>query len=291
MVYSMTGFGRGQIQIDEWSLIMEIKTVNHRYFDFIMRGPEVFSPFQENIRRKISEKIHRGRIEVSLYYRKGESDVYEFIIHERLWDNIHRSLTKLAEKYNYEKPRLQDFFQFKEIYSLESKEINETKMKEAILKLTDQVMDQVLFMRRKEGNALEEDLRQNLQLMSISVTKLEEDAPIINREYEHRLRKKIEEMIQDQDYDEQRVLTEVAIFSEKSDIHEEITRLKSHIQYFKEILNEKKAKGRTLDFILQEMNREANTICSKSNHAGLTRDAVAIKSYIDQLKEQVQNIE
>ncbi|WP_210363766.1 YicC/YloC family endoribonuclease [Bacillus sp. REN3] len=291
MVVSMTGFGRSKAESDRFSVTVEVKTVNHRFCEFHIRMPRQLLKTEEKIKKKLGEQIKRGRVEVFVTL-EGEGIVSRSVHID--WEALDEYVHYISEiKNRYSIPgeiQLSDLINREEIIYVEEKETENAELEQLVLAAAENAAIQLKEMRLQEGRALESDVLNNIQLLKEHTAKVERFAPDVVEQYRERLLKRMEEFVTGQ-ADEDRVLTEVAFFADKADISEEITRLRSHVDQFMQILKASEPVGRKLDFLLQEMNREVNTIGSKANDARVAREVVEMKSLLEKVKEQVQNIE
>jgi uncharacterized protein (TIGR00255 family) len=287
----MTGFGRSRIASASFSVNVEVKTVNHRFSEINVRMPRQLLKVEDKIKKKLNEHLRRGRAEVYIMI-EGEGAVTRKIqVDWKLLDEYYLFIKQARDKFNIEGTvLLQDLLTRNEFLHIEENEVGNEELEELVLKATEEAVLLCKQMRVIEGEELKKDLLTSLIQLDSNIEELKEFAPLVVSAYKERLMKRIEELVQGQ-IDETRVLTEVAIFADKIDINEELTRLKSHNQQFKQTLSEMEPIGRKLDFLVQEMNREANTIGSKANDSTITKKVVEIKSLLEKLKEQVQNIE
>ncbi|MDM5328000.1 YicC/YloC family endoribonuclease [Neobacillus sp. CF12] len=291
MVISMTGFGRSRIASASFSVNVEVKTVNHRFSEINVRMPRQLLKVEDKIKKKLNEHLRRGRAEVYIMI-EGEGAVTRKIqVDWKLLEEYYLFIKQARDKFNIEGTvLLQDLLTRNEFLHIEENEAGNEELEELVLKATEEAVLLCKQMRVIEGEELKKDLLTSLIQLDSKIEELKEFAPLVVSAYKERLIKRIEELVQGQ-IDETRVLTEVAIFADKIDINEELTRLKSHNQQFMQTLSEMEPIGRKLDFLVQEMNREANTIGSKANDSTITKKVVEIKSLLEKLKEQVQNIE
>jgi uncharacterized protein (TIGR00255 family) len=287
----MTGFGRSRIASASFSVNVEVKTVNHRFSEMNIRMPRHLLNVEDKIKKKLNEHLRRGRAEVYIMI-EGEGAVTRKIqVDWKLLEEYYLFIKQARDKFNIEgNVLLQDLLTRNEFLHIEENDTGNEELENLVLKAAEEAVLLCKQMRVTEGEELRKDLLISLGLLAINIDELKEFAPKVVSAYKERLRKRIEELVQGQ-YDETRILTEVAIFADKIDINEELTRLKSHIQQFTQTLDELEPIGRKLDFLVQEMNREANTIGSKANDSTITIKVVEIKGLLEKLKEQVQNIE
>ncbi len=289
---SMTGFGRGEFRNEKYECIIEIKTINHRYKDFFIYGPRYLNSIEDKIKKLVSTYVARGRIEISIRIEALNQEEKGVKLDLALAKEYYRALKKLTEVI----PELQRdinlslIARFPEIIKVEETEYNVDELWEFLKLAMEQALIQLDRTRREEGENLKKDLLTRCKKIEEKVKLIEQLAPEVEKEYKKRLTEKIVEYTKSVDIDYTRIMTEAAIFADKSNITEEIVRLFSHIQQFKNTLN-KESIGRKLDFIVQEMNREANTIGSKGNHYSVSTGVVEIKSELEKIREQVQNIE
>lgn len=287
----MTGFGRSRIVSASFSVNVEVKTVNHRFSEINVRMPRQLVKIEDKIKKKVNEHLRRGRAEVFIMI-EGEATVTRKVhVDWKLLEEYYLFINQARDKFNIEgKVTLQELLTRNEFIHIEELDAGNEELENLVLKATEEAVLQCKQMRVAEGEELRKDLDNSLLQLDAHIEELKDHAPSVVTAYKERLMKKIEELIQGQ-FDESRVLIEVAIFADKMDINEELTRLKSHVQQFTQTLNDQETIGRKLDFLVQEMNREANTIGSKANDSTITKKVVDIKSLLEKLKEQVQNIE
>jgi uncharacterized protein (TIGR00255 family) len=291
MVISMTGFGRSRIDSASFSVNVEVKTVNHRFNEINVRMPRQLLKIEDKIKKKLNEHLRRGRAEVYIMIEGDGTVTRKIQVDWKLLEEYYMIINQTREKFNIEgNLSLQDVLSRQEFLHIEEMDAGTEELENLVLRATEEAVLQCKQMRVTEGVELSKDLYTSLQQLDTNIDEVKEIAPFVVSAYRERLMKKIAELVQGQ-FDETRVLTEVALFSDKIDINEELTRLKSHVQQFNQTLNDQEPIGRKLDFLVQEMNREANTIGSKANDSTITKKVVDIKSLLEKLKEQVQNIE
>ena len=287
---SMTGFGRASSSENGRDVTVEIKSVNSRFLDLSFRLPRTFQAMELKIRQIVKESISRGKVEVFLSVEDGAEREKKLLVNKVLAERYKAEITELSK--NLELPcslNAERIFFYPEVFRLVEEEVEEDA--DGLLSIVDKAIEEFVHSREVEGSKLQEDLELKLSEMESYVRFLKEREPEIRLQYEKRLRKKIEESLEGRSIDEGRLLEEVAIFSDKVSTDEEITRLDSHIQRVKAILKEESAVGRDLDFLMQEMNRESNTILSKATDLEITDIALKAKNCIEKMREQVQNIE
>ncbi|MCM3726005.1 YicC family protein [Neobacillus cucumis] len=291
MVISMTGFGRGKTESAAFSVNVEIKTVNHRFSEMNIRMPRQLLKIEDKLKKILSQHIRRGRVEVYVSV-DGEGIVSRKIqVDWKLIEEYFVFINEAKSKYGIEGDiTLQDLLNRTELLHIEESEAGNEEIEKLVLTATEEAVLLLKQMRIAEGDELKKDLLAITAQIETNVTELQKFAPLVVQAFKERLTKRMQEFVNGQ-LDETRILTEVAVFADKADINEEITRLRSHIQQFLQTLNEYEPIGRKLDFLVQEMNREANTIGSKANDSNIAKKVVEIKSLLEKLKEQVQNIE
>ncbi|KAB2337451.1 YicC family protein [Cytobacillus depressus] len=290
MVVSMTGFGRGKKEDGSLAAIVEIKSVNHRFAECQIRMPKQLLYLEDKIKKKVNKYVQRGRAEVFISI-EGQNLVNRHVeIDWTLLDEYVKNITAIKDKYEIKNEMTFQDLAREELISIIEKEATNENLENILLMAVEAACIQLLQMRRLEGAELEKDLTSNLSKINQHVIKLKEYAPIVVQQYKEKLSKRMLEFTNGH-FDEIKLLTEVAIFADKIDINEELIRLDSHMNQFAQTLSANEPIGRKLDFILQEMNREVNTIGSKANDSSIAAHVVEMKSLLEKMKEQVQNIE
>lgn len=292
MIRSMTGYGRSQQTLDGREILVEIKSVNHRYFEFSARVPRAYGYLEEKLKSFLQGKVSRGKVEMSvtIYNIEGKDALIEVngSIAKGYVDALRRANETLELKDDITLSnliRLPDIFNV--IKNTEDEEVIWNDVKIA----AEEALNNFVSMRETEGVKLREDVEQRLDYIEKLVEKVEQRSPMVTAAYRERLYNKLSEILNDKKIDEQRILTEAAIFSEKTAVDEETVRLKSHINQFRNLLEAGEPVGRKLDFLIQEFNRESNTIGSKAQDVEITKIVVELKSEIEKIREQIQNIE
>jgi uncharacterized protein (TIGR00255 family) len=290
MVKSMTGFGRSQRESNDLFLTVEIKTVNHRFCEYHIRMPRQLLKIEEKIKKQLNA-IHRGRVEVFVTLG-GKGAVHRKVnIDWLLLEEYYQYILRIKEKYMLQSDvSIHDLLQREEWLQVEEVDLGNEELEKLVNITVEEAANQLMAMRIAEGKELEADIRKQLLLLEDSINEVKQYAPLVVMQYKERLAKRLTDFLSGA-LDEQRFITEVAIFADKADINEELTRLHSHIRQFEETLTESEPIGRKLDFLLQEMNREVNTIGSKANDSKIAKEVVEMKSLLEKVKEQVQNIE
>jgi uncharacterized protein (TIGR00255 family) len=292
MIRSMTGFGSGSCEKDGKSFTIEIKSVNHRYFETNIRMPRVLIAFEDKIRKIISEKVKRGKLDVFVTQGNYDKEDVEAYLNEKLAQSYMNCLRTLKDKYELKDDiSLAQIARLPEVLTLKQKEEDVSETFEQIEQSLIKALEALLFMREREGEKLLEDVISKCDSIQKLVEKVQERSPFVVCEYKEKLVQRLNTLHKDVDFDENRVAMEVAIFADKAGIDEEIVRLNSHIVQMKETLILDEPIGRKLDFIIQEMNRETNTIASKANDLEILNTVINMKSEIEKIREQIQNIE
>jgi uncharacterized protein (TIGR00255 family) len=292
MIKSMTGYGRGEWQGDGRKLEVEIKSVNHRYCDISLRLPRKLNPLETQARNFLRQRLSRGRIEV--FVQVDESALAEQKLELDL--NVARDyflgLKALQENLGIPgEVRLETLAGFRDIFARKETEPDLEKEWEYLRTALEGALAGLEAMRRDEGLKLKEDFLVRLSALEKMVREIEEKAPLALRASRDRLAQRVQELSGGLGIDEARLAQEVAFLAERSDITEELVRLRSHLAQYREMLTSPEPAGRKLEFLLQEINREANTIGSKANDAGISHVVVEIKSELEKLREQIQNVE
>lgn len=289
---SMTGYGLFEKKCEDFYIKVEMKSVNNRYLDMNVRMPGSIMYAEEAVRSFIKSKIKRGKVDVFINFEYLDSSQVEIDIDYELL-NKYISISKdLEEKYGLSSDlSFSKIMKDSNIVKAQKADFDGDYIKEELLKVLDEAAKDFLKSRAFEGEKIREDFKVKLDEVERLTYFVEERAPISLKENENRLRERVAEFLQSSEVNEDRILTEIAIMLDKLSIDEEITRLKIHIQNFNDIINEEGPIGRKLDFLIQELNREANTIGSKSNDIEITSAVVMLKSEIEKLREQAQNVE
>ncbi len=291
MIYSMTGFGRGRGADRNHNVVeVELKSVNHRFFEISPRLPSDLSFLEGRMTAHIRKKIARGKLFFTVVYQRGE--YHDLILNEPLLKRYHLLIKTVQKKLGVkEEVRLNHLLSLPEIFIRQSHSKISFSQWQVVRQALDQAVAGLLKTRRQEGETLEKELKNRLNKVEQTVEKIASRAPHSIEEYRESLTHKMEEFSQGGSLDPQRLQMEVALYMKNCDITEEIVRLRSHLDHFKNSLSSQEEVGRKLDFIAQELQREANTIGSKASDALIARWVILIKSEIDKIREQVQNIE
>ncbi|MCX7695558.1 MAG: YicC family protein [Caloramator sp.] len=292
MVKSMTGYGRGYSEMNNRAFTVELKSVNNRYLDINIRYPKHLMSLEDKIRKYISSYISRGKIDVYISQDKFSKDDIEVKLDENIAKAYCDAFKIMSEKLELENDiTVSRLSKFQDVLSIEKKEEVTEEIWEVLRNALENALNMFIDMRQKEGIKLSEDLIARCDKITEFVGKIEERSDLVVEEYREKIYQRVTEFLKNVEVDEARLLNEVAFFADKCNITEEIVRLRSHVKQFKESLNLDEPIGKKLDFIVQEMNRETNTIGSKSNDLTITNIVVQIKSEIEKIREQIQNIE
>jgi uncharacterized protein (TIGR00255 family) len=288
----MTGYGRGYSEINNRAFTVELKSVNNRYLDINIRYPKHLMSLEDKIRKFISSYISRGKIDVYISQDKFSKDDIEVKLDENIAKAYCDALQIMSEKLNLENDiTVSRLSKFQDVLSIEKKEEVTEEIWQVLSTALENALNMFIDMRQKEGIKLSEDLLTRCDKIAELVNKIDERSDLVVEEYREKIYQRISDFLKDIEVDEARLLNEVAFFADKCNITEEIVRLRSHIKQFKESLNSDEPIGKKLDFLVQEMNRETNTIGSKSNDLTITNIVVEIKSEVEKIREQIQNIE
>lgn len=291
MIKSMTGYGKGNISKNLRNYQVEIKSVNHRYLDISVKMPRVLSYLEEDVKKVISSKVKRGKIDVFVTFENSSTEGKEIKINNEIAKMYINQLKQLAEEENIlANIEVTEISKYPDVLSVRNTQDDE-QIKKELIEATTIATDKLVQMRQVEGSKMAEDLLKRIEKINQKIEKISELSTGLIEEYVVKLENRIKEILKNQEIDESRLAQEVVIYADKCSIEEEVTRLKSHISQFKELINSDDAVGKKLDFIIQEMNRETNTIGSKANNLEITNGVIDIKTEIENIREQVQNIE
>jgi uncharacterized protein (TIGR00255 family) len=287
----MTGFGRSVKENELNSVTVEIKSVNHRYLETLIRMPKQFIIIEDRIKKAIQNKLNRGRIEVYITVEGQGLVNKEILIDWKLLDQLTDAWNQIKEKINSNDDiRVNDLIRFQDVITINETDNNDDSVAQLILEAVEEAVSNLEKMRSIEGEQLKLDILNNISSLKESVSIVEEIARMYPEKIREKTFRKLKDILEGQ-LDEQRIYMEVAVLAEKSDVAEEISRLSSHFIQFESELESNEPVGRKLDFIVQEMNRECNTIGSKVNDMSITKLVIEMKSKLEKIREQVQNIE
>lgn len=292
MIKSMTGFGRCEVLKDSRKFTVELKSVNHRYLDVNIRMPKKLNFFETSIRTLLKSYADRGKVDIFITYEDLSQSQVSVKYNAALAAEYLKYLNQMAEEFSLDNDvRVSTLSRYPEVFTMEECSEDEDELWNGLKEALEGAFSQFVEMRTKEGERLKEDILLKLDLLSEQIRFIEERSPQIIAEYRTKLEEKMQELLEDTQIDDNRIAAEVILFADKICTDEEVVRLKSHIQHMKETLEESNGIGRKLDFIAQEMNREANTILSKANDLDISNRAISLKTEIEKIREQIQNIE
>lgn len=292
MIRSMTGYGRSRQLLDGREILVEIKSVNHRYFEFAARVPRAYGYLEEKLKSFLQGKISRGKVEISVSVYNIEGKDAQIEVNRSIARGYIDALRSANETLGLaDDLQLSNLLRLPDIFNVIKTVEDEEVIWNDVRVAAEEALDNFVSMRCAEGLKMREDIESRLGYIEKLVDEVEKRSPMITEAYRQRLYGKLCEILADRKIDEQRILTEAAVFSEKTAVDEETVRLKSHIQQFRGLLNAEESVGRKLDFLIQEFNRESNTIGSKAQDIEITKIVVELKSEIEKIREQIQNIE
>lgn len=290
MIKSMTGYGRGKYENDSREYLVEIKSVNNRYSDISVKLPKSISYLEEKIKKKITEKVSRGKIDVYITFYNNSTKGKNIKFNRELAKLYIEELRKLAKENSIKEDiQVTEISKFPDVLTIENNDDEEIIWSELKISL-EEAIDGFVKMKEVEGKKLHDDLLNRINYIQEKVEIISKNSTRLIKEYIVKLETRIKELLNTENIDENRLAMETVIYADKCSVEEEITRLNSHIYQFKELLKENVV-GKKLDFIIQEMNRETNTIGSKSSSIEITNLVVEIKTMLEDIREQVQNIE
>lgn len=293
MIRSMTGYGKQNLGVEGREYQIEIKSVNHRYLDINVKIPKAISYLEETIKKEISNKIKRGKIDVFVSFENNSEEGRKIEINKQLAKLYIEQLKELAQEEKIESNiEVMDIAKIPDVLTIKVDEEN-SKIKDEIKQVTQGAVTRILEMKNIEGEKISQDLLQRIRNIQSKIVEISAKSTGLIEEYVVKLEKRVKELLKNNEVDKSRLAQEVVIYADKCSIEEEITRLKSHIFQFENLIsnNQDGAIGKKLDFIIQEMNRETNTIGSKANNLEITNGVIDIKTEIEDIREQVQNIE
>ncbi len=293
MIRSMTGYGKQNLNIEKREYQVEIKSVNHRYLDINIKMPKTLSYLEEPIKKEISEKIKRGKIDVFITFVNNSKEGRNIDINKELAQLYIKKLRELAEKEKISSNiEVMEIAKLPDILTIKMDEEDE-KIKQEMIQVTKQAAEKIIDMKIVEGYKISQDLLRRIDKIENKMEEISSKSTGLIEEYVVKLEKRVKEILKTDEIDKSRLAEEVVIYADKCSIEEEITRLKSHIYQFRNLIasNENEPIGKKLDFIIQEMNRETNTIGSKANNLEITNGVIDIKTELEDIREQIQNIE
>lgn len=292
MLKSMTGYGRAQKILNGRDIIVEIRSVNHRYYEYTSRIPRTYSYIDEKLKALLKTGISRGKVDVAVTINNIEGKDSEIAVNKSIAEGYVSALRGISDELGLKDDlTLSNLIKLPDIFNIQKTPDDEEMVWNDVYEVTNEALEKFIDMRGIEGKLLGENIIEKADYILEMVEKVEELSPQTVENYRNRLYKKLSEVLEDKNIDDQRILTEAAVFSEKIAVDEETVRLRSHISQLKTILESDEAVGRKLDFVVQEINREVNTIGSKAQDLNVTKIVVEMKSEIEKIREQIQNIE
>ncbi len=295
MVCSMTGYGRCEVADERHKFTVEMKSVNNRYLDINIKMPKKFNALESQIRTELKKFIKRGKVDVFISYEDFSETDTRVKYNKEIAGEYLEYLKQMSADFGIDNDiRVSTLSKYPDVFSMEDAEYDEEELWESLKKAVDGAGEQFAAARQREGEFLKNDLLEKLDGMMESVEFITERSPIIIEEYRNRLHDKVKELIEDKSIDENRLIMEVTLYADKVSVDEELVRLRSHIEAMKKELckgDEKDGIGRKLDFLAQEMNRESNTILSKSTDLEISDRGILLKTDVEKVREQIQNIE
>ena len=291
MIKSMTGYGKSSLSINSREYQVEIKTVNHKYIDVNIKMPRIISYLEEDIRKLVVSKIKRGKVDIQISFENYSKDGNEVKINTELAQIYIQSLRELAEAENLSSNiEVTEITKLPDVLTIKSN-LDEDETKEELLQVANEAIDKLIQMRKVEGEKISKDIldkiarieQKNEEIFGLSTGLIEE--------YVVKLEARVKELLKTEELDKSRLMQEVVIYADKCSVEEEATRLRSHIYQLRQLINSEEPIGKKMDFLIQEMNRETNTIGSKANNLEITNIVVDIKTILEDIREQIQNIE
>lgn len=292
MIKSMTGYGSGKAELNSKTFTVEIKSVNSRYSDFSIKMPRIYTFLEEPIRKAASARINRGKVDIYLNVESGGEEDCVVKVNSALAKEYLDSLRALSGELGVSSnATAETFLRIPDVFTVDKAPVDEELIANAVLSALSEALDNFDKMRIIEGESLKKDLLEHLSFIKEATGEVEKRSPEIVSEYRERIEERMREILGSATYDQSRLLTEVAIFADKVNVNEETVRLRSHVEQFTKMLEDGGSVGRKIDFLIQEMNREINTIGSKSQDLDVARIVIDVKAEIEKLREQIQNVE
>lgn len=292
MIRSMTGYGRAQRAFETRDITVEIKAVNHRYFELNARIPRAYLSLEDPIRAELRKQIVRGKVDLNLSVSRKEGDDTNVTVNRVLLSRYLEQLRAASEEYGLEDDlTASTLLRLPSVVTTENEEEDAASVWEQILPVLNEAIEAFVAQRESEGRRLAEDIVAKCEELNAFASRVEEHLPALMEAYETRLRTRMQDLLADRAVDEGRILTEVAVMSDKTAVDEELVRLRSHTAALRDMLEKGVSNGKKMDFIVQELNREVNTLTSKIGDLDVTRIAIEMKSVIEKIREQIQNIE
>jgi uncharacterized protein (TIGR00255 family) len=288
----MTGFGRAQASVEGYNITVEIRSVNHRYFEFYAKMPRTYSFLEEKVKSLLSTGISRGKVECSIQLEATADESVVVTVNEPLAKGYVDAIGEIAEKFNISNDlSALSVARFSDVLSITKAPVDEDLLWEKVSPVVQSALDSFVSMRETEGEKLSQDVLSRADIILENVSYIEERSPETVKLYSEKLLERMRNVLGDTQIDESRILTEAAVYADKVAVAEETVRLRSHIDQLRSMLASSEAIGRKLDFLVQEINREANTIGSKAQDVDIARRVIDIKAEVEKIREQIQNIE
>ena len=292
MIRSMTGFGRGQEIIDGWSIVVEIKSVNHRYFEYASRLPRGYAFLDDKLKTLLQQRISRGKVDVFVQIQALEMAGSEVVVDHGLAESYLKAIRELADRYGVrEEISATTLSRYPDVLTVRQAQVDEDAVWAAVSQVAEVALARFVAMRELEGARMRADVLSRAAIIRAAVAQVEERSPETVRAHMEKVEARIRELLAGVPVDEARLINEAAVYADKVAVAEETVRLCSHLDQLEQMMDSGEAVGRKLDFLVQEINRETNTIGSKCSDLSLTRIVVDIKAEIEKIREQIQNIE
>ena len=291
MIKSMTGYGKSSLSINSRDYQVEIKAVNHKYIDINIKLPRVISYLEDDIRKIVNSKIKRGKIDISILFENYSNEGNDIRINTELAKMYIQNLKKLADEENISANiEVTEITKFPDVLTIKSN-FDEKQIKIELIQAVEDALEQLINMRQNEGNRISQDIFDKILQIEKKNEEIFELSTGLIDEYVVKLEARIKEILKTEELDKSRLMQEVVIYADKCSVEEEVTRLRSHIEQLRGLINSDEPSGKKMDFIIQEMNREVNTIGSKANNLEIVNRVVDIKTILEDIREQIQNIE
>ena len=291
MIKSMTGYGKSSLSINSREYQVEVKSVNHKYIDTNIKLPRIIGYLEDDVRKLIVSKLKRGKVDIFITFEDYSKDNNKIKINTELAQQYIESLRNLAKDAKISKDiEIIDIAKFPDVLTIQNN-FNEKQLKDEVLQVVEEAINQLIVMRENEGKQISEDILAKISEIEKKNEEIFKLSTGLINEYVVKLETRIKELLKTEDLDKSRLMQEVVIYADKCSIEEEVTRMKSHILQLRKLINNNEPSGKKMDFLIQEMNRETNTIGSKANNLEITNRVVDIKTILEDIREQVQNIE
>lgn len=289
---SMTGYGRASLEKENRNYQIEMKSVNHKYSDITIKLPKTLTYLEDKMKKQIGASISRGKVDVFVTFENNSGEGKDIIVNHEMVKKYMDAFYTLAEENQLALSiPVTEVIKLPEVLSVQTKETKEDVIEQEVMACLQEAIQHFIEMREVEGNKIKEDLLGRVEQVEKEILKFSEYSAGLVEEYVVKLRQRVKDMLQSDEIEESRIAQEAVIFADRTSIEEEVTRLKSHVMQMKNLLEEKKPVGKKMDFLIQEMNREVNTIGSKSANLEITNLVIDLKTMLEDIREQIQNIE